>query len=374
MRKHFLICFCTLALAVSCVEPIVMDPMEEMPVVVQCVLERNESEKEGTTPTQYLDLYYARRPSEDSLRRIRDAKVEVSDGVNVYQFLCNGDRWECTFLPQFGTDYTLTVTLPNQTILTASTQFPNNCELLSQTLNDWGAPVSGLDFFSHTYEPSFYMLWQREMYSSKRTKIPYPHEAFIWIRSRQGDGPWAKLYTSHQGADNFNVSRETWDQLKCIPFMKQHVWQTGFSQQNWDHYASICSYLPIHEGFVRIHHPAGFIHRYYSSDAPRYWSSPEEEVYDDDVQIEWRRIAQSTFILGGEFNPDFQANGVPEYHVDFASKEYDKYLRYIVDDTLIHGDEFTSLYAADPIYTNVHNGIGIFGAVFHQTYNRFTYI
>ena len=67
----------------SCVEPIVMDPLEEMPVVVNCVLTRDGqgpavfSGMTFTTPEQKLYLYYAKSPSGSDYVVIKDAEVTV---------------------------------------------------------------------------------------------------------------------------------------------------------------------------------------------------------------------------------------------------------------------------------------------------------
>ena len=62
--------------APSCAETIVMDPEEEMPIVVNCVLTNDGMDHSGII-TQYLDLYYAKRPSEAVQTPISDAKVTV---------------------------------------------------------------------------------------------------------------------------------------------------------------------------------------------------------------------------------------------------------------------------------------------------------
>ena len=90
-----------LLLAVSCVEKIVLDPMEEMPVVVNCVLMTERT-------TQELDLYYAKRPSETAYVPITDAKVVVRDASgNSYPFHWNGERWTSDFVPVYKTRYFL---------------------------------------------------------------------------------------------------------------------------------------------------------------------------------------------------------------------------------------------------------------------------
>ena len=94
-------------LAVSCVEAINLDPMEEMPVVVTCVLTTETTE-------QSLELFYAKRPSETGYVSIPDAKVVVRDdgsaGGAVHEFKWNGEKYVCTFTPAYNTRYLLEVT------------------------------------------------------------------------------------------------------------------------------------------------------------------------------------------------------------------------------------------------------------------------
>ena len=365
-----------LLFCISCVEPLVMDPLEEMPVVVQCVLERNsftylKDEEEQPVPVQYLDLYYARRPAEDNLRVIQDARVDVTDGDEHYLFRWNGSRWECPFLPRYGATYELMVTLPDQTIVQASTRFPDHCRLTGLTLYDWGGPTIGGTPVTNIYDARYFYLMQRgfAIPGTASPDSPSPHEAFLWIRFKQGEHTWKRLYTSHPGVDDCNICTGSWNQLDCVPQWRQNIVQRGYTQQNWDHYEEICFHLPLHDGFLRIHHPEHFQHQF-GPDLLRYWSVGDLESTPGLLQEpESYPFLSSVFILGADFSPDVQTYGQPEYQFFIVSKEYDKYLKCIIDHSLIHGDEFTSLYSADPIYTNIHNGIGIFGAVLKQIYN-----
>ena len=87
-----LICFALFA--VSCSEKIILDPMEEMPVVVSCVLtgEADMNAAGLSAGPQYVDLFRARRPSETGYEKISDASVRVVSGEERYDFVWNGER------------------------------------------------------------------------------------------------------------------------------------------------------------------------------------------------------------------------------------------------------------------------------------------
>ena len=117
-------------LASSCVEPIVMDPLEEMPVVVNCVLTRERDPgKNDVIPVQTLNLFYAKRPSDKEYLTISDAVVKVSGAGQTYDFTWDGERWTSTFLPDFGTEYSLEVSLPDGNRLSARTVVPMKMSL-----------------------------------------------------------------------------------------------------------------------------------------------------------------------------------------------------------------------------------------------------
>lgn len=121
----------------SCVEPIVMDPLEEMPVVVSCVLSRDggwyeehpEEERDYTPPAQYLDIYYAQRPSASVRRVISDAAVQVTGPGGPYDFVWNGSRYESAFLPKFDREYKLKIKTADGKELSSSMVFPPDVRL-----------------------------------------------------------------------------------------------------------------------------------------------------------------------------------------------------------------------------------------------------
>lgn len=375
-----------LTFAVACVEPIVMDPMEEMPVVVQCVLTReSNSLNDDPEPTkQYLDLYYARRPGEVAPTPIDNAIVVVRDLTesnwnnnykgDAYTFSWNGSRWEAAFTPSFGGQYTLEIQVPGRSQhIKASTTFPADCYVQGKSIQ-LPAPYPLYDGFylgmsSSRLNRYYSVMWRfttREFlyykdggswYSVQDHIGVYPGEVFLWVTATEGGKPVERLFTDHPGVDGFNITEASWDQLKCLPEMKTLDITSRYQQGRtdtfyWDQYERICSELPLHKKFLRIHHPAAFVSSHKGDSLTAYAT---------------RDYAQNLFALGADLEYAVDNIHTQDYPYRltfrFLSREYDLYLRDILNNTEVHGDEFTNLYSAAPGYTNIEGGIGIFGSM-----------
>jgi hypothetical protein len=97
-----------------------MDPHEEMPAVVYCVLS-------NTSDVQTLDLSAAESPS--GLKPEMNAKeveVKASSGERYVFEHVGGTLWKAGFRPEYGTKYTLHVMLHSGEELTAETVFPDS--------------------------------------------------------------------------------------------------------------------------------------------------------------------------------------------------------------------------------------------------------
>ena len=114
---YYIIYLLTCISAVSCVETIVMDPHEEMPAVVYCVL-TNKSD------VQTLDLSAAESPSGVKPEiKAREVVVTATPGGRIAFEHAEGARWEAHFTPHWGTAYSLRIVLENGEELTAETSF-----------------------------------------------------------------------------------------------------------------------------------------------------------------------------------------------------------------------------------------------------------
>lgn len=319
-----------LFLAVSCVEKIVLDPMEEMPVVVNCVLMTERT-------TQELDLYYAKRPSETAYVPITDAKVVVRDASgNNYPFQWNGERWICDFVPAYKTRYFLEIETCDGKKITAETTMPDNFILC-------GTPFRGDAFKTKSPEGHFIPVYSANnvCYFAINTpeKSPgfrvYNGELYAWITA--GD----RLTTDHRDADPFNILSGTWKDLKRLtsPYADYHY-------GNYSFYGT----LPLYKGFIRIHQRDPFI--------GTLWS-----FYNTNTLMKYDKYC---FILDSDTEyPEIKEDGSlekNEYHVRFLSEEYDAYLKDIVNNQYVHSDELVQFYSMEPVASNIKGGLGVFGA------------
>lgn len=388
-------------LAAACVEPIVMDPLEEMPVVVNCILTRDggtyeehpEEERGYKPPVQYLDLFYARTPSQAGYQVIDKAAVRIQMYQETYEFTWNGSRWECAFLPRFDADYQLSIETEDGHKLSSTMRFPPDCRLRRYRLIDHAS----LNNFGNTYAGYYYL--QRHYDDSYKVChwANFREECFMWIRALENGVPVKKICTNHPGVDNFNVRRDVWGDCAVIElyekqfnyFMEseneryanydpsQFQGYMGYSPpiyvdpQLWQRYSDAWLSSPLHDEFLRIHHPAGFdngMHKpwdyYVANDFSNYGGQQPAEPGD-------------LFVLGADFDPspkvlsytdedgkeveyELNWNYLDAYEVRFVSETYDKYLRSFAGKAL-QEDEFAVSYSPDPMYSNIEGGLGCFG-------------
>lgn len=327
-----IIVFLFLPLATSCVEYIVMDPCEEMPVVVNCVLTTDE--------VQTLDLYRAKRPSESGYASIADASVIVSGNGQSYAFTWNGENWVSGFVPEYGTRYDLSITLSD-----------------------------GKTIHSHTVLPERMSIMRVPIYSGLYTSIAgynivngCSDEAFIWITpTAKSSDRICNFCTDHPGADHSNVVNGTWEDLPAAGAIASD-YNSGKSTvktdpECWQMFRTACSALPMHRNYLRIHHKA-------TLDSP---SAPHLVVNSSGGKME----LENSFILDADQIDSYYPSGwsgvtyrlpVRTY---FLSKEYDEYLSSVVKAGL-HKDELASMYSMDLNYSNIEGGIGIFGAMYYH--------
>ncbi len=383
-------------LGVSCAETIEMDPMEEMPLVVQCVLTRDidryleydlYKDIHGNDfpgmdykvlPTQYLDLYYCRRPSESGYEKVSDAEVKITGGGDEYVFAWNGDRWECDFLPRYNTQYKLDVVTAKGDTLSARTSFPSSLVLhgfrpaVYNEREGWGTAGNVklpavrdnlfFSFFKYTYwwkeeQPRNY--WLQTGFDSA------PVSGVFWITVEKDGKQVASLGTNHPDADVFNVTGTQWKELEYPAGFREHLYtdaqDKAAAEAWWNTYSEYSSSSPVFKDFIRINQssttktsvPAGLVDPDFTG------------IYISDS---WKIDPSRTFTLspGTEYDLEYLYKLVLK--VRNVSYDYDKYLRDMADRNLIHGDEFVNIYNPDRVYTNVEGGFGIFGAQCIQTY------
>ena len=378
-----------------------MDPLEEMPVVVSCVLSRDggwyeehpEEERYYTPPVQYLDLYYAQRPSESVRRVIIDAAVQVTGPGGPYDFVWNGSRYESAFLPKFDREYKLMIKTAEGKELSASMVFPPDVRLRRYRLIE----RASMNYFGNSFAGYYYLQRHYDISTKGCQWENYRKECFFWVRALEDGVPVDKICTTHRGVDNFNVRRDVWGDCAVVDVYGKQFKQfmeyenerfaayepekyegvTGLvppiyiEPKLWDRFADAWLSSPLHDNFLRIYHPEN-----YDSGMNKPWNYYVANDFGDDSQP--ARPAD-LFVLGADFDTSPKKHSYVEedtgeveeyevewnqndcYEVRFVSETYDKYLKSMADAHIVHGDEFSLIYSAEPVYSNIVGGCGCFG-------------
>ena len=332
----------------SCVETLVMDPGEDnLPVVVSCVL-RSAPNSDGMIRIydQQLHLFYAKGKSQKESVPITDAKVYILGGHSsrdtVIKFShAEGTLWKGAGPIMANHGYALIVEIPGHETISASTITPHPF-----------LAVSGYGTMA--------ILKNDDHEQSDAPNTRYPHK--IWIYAHKGihdDNETDKdafkyLYTDCAYADDFNTTGEKYSDMDLSGKVGERysdMWNVLKKRQD------LLPDVPQHRGFVRI-------------DLPGYYSngkSVEErkngffsQIWDDFMMIPGPLECPANTIGGMPRTEHFDILSV--------SEEYDKYLRDVYrKDSKLHHD-LTSAYSTDNAYSNIKNGLGIFGSyIFHST-------
>jgi len=347
--EHTIVSLSCLFLAAACVEPISLDPMEEMPVVVNCVLTKND--------VQTLNLFYARRPSESGYINISDASVQISGGGQTHEFAWADSCWRSEFTPEYGVRYSLSVTLNDGKTLTSRTDFPKEMMI-------YGTPIYVMNM--HNSWSKYYQIfsWVRDTYFDDIRLVD--EEVFVWFTPHgEYRDRVSNFCTNHPGADHENVTGTVWEELPIASILEEdykNVASNPFGDADpevWKQFKAACTGLPAHKNFLRIHHTPGFEG---GTPGPLYQMWDEKETLEDGFALAADLMVDIT--PPGTIGGQYIALPIRSY---FLSKEYDTYLKNVVKAD-IHGDELASKYSMDLNYTNIEGGLGIFGSLYWRDY------
>lgn len=378
----------------SCIEPISVESNEDLPIVVQCVLKHE--------PEQTLKLYHMRGLYSTEDRPVKDAQVYLvrhSGGVRDTVKFTNtsgGVEWKAGVCPEYDTDYELLVRIPGREDITATTHFPKDIWLtmtfrelhdgsgLLEPLPDvafiesiWpnifegSWPGSITEWYGPTVnrDTTYYRMYTAELFQRKSiNENEVCNDACkMWIYPHtkpESNGNWRVKFvstqpktkyavTDHPGADDFNVVPGTVSDLEwegLVPFggvKRLEEWTIPpFRIGKW--VLAMCPDLPLHDGFIRIDHPANF----------------NNGITEQDFKKSYLN-SSSSFLIYADYAQEFpkidNTNGhINEVH--FVSDEYDAYLRGLYVQHMNRNDFILSTYEISNIYSNICGGVGIFGA------------
>ena len=395
----------------ACTETIVMDPLEEMPVVVRCVLTRDLIEdgyhpgelepNDYVPPMQFLDLYRARGNSKSGdYIPINDAEVIVSGAGERFSFEWNGSRWQCRMLPLFNREYKLKVITSDGDTLSATATFPPALHLGNYPIIDiddnWEARGACYYYLARHYD----MEWENGPFTHYICKDDvYNGECALWLCAKYNNRVLPRICSSHSGCDGFNIRTDLWGNspvfrhledlfyFRCNYNNEQYnhiISQEGLSEEEkkiqleklhifpvdeiiWIRYKSLWYSSPMHYQYLRIKHPAHFDSGL-SSDYHLYVAN---DYIEGRGNIKYNVDPKSLFVVGVDFDTDWDEyrDDVNKIYLNsvFVSVDYDLYLRDLFRNT-IDSDEFSSSYNRAPVHSNIRGGIGIFGCEW-KTYN-----
>lgn len=386
-----------------------MDPLEEMPVVVRCVLTRDLIEdgyhpgelepNDYVPPMQFLDLYRARGNSKSGdYIPINDAEVIVSGAGERFSFEWNGSRWQCRMLPVFNREYKLKVITSDGDTLSATASFPPALHLGNYPIIDNNDVVSPRGACYYYLARHYDMEWENGPFTHYVCKdAVYNGECVLWLYAKYNDICLSKICTSHSGCDSFNIRTDLWGNSPVFNHMEDLFYfycnykndqynhivnQEGLSELEkrialeewhifpvdeiiWIRYKSLWYSSPMHYQYLRINHLAhfnsGLAGDYHSYVANDYREGGGKYNVDP----------KSLFVIGIDFDTDWDkyrddANKINLISV-FVSADYDLYLRDLLRNT-IDSDIFTSSYNSASVHSNIKGGFGIFGCEW-KTYN-----
>lgn len=228
----------------GCVETIVMDPHEDMPVVVYCVL-TNKSD------VQTLDLSAAESPSGEKPEVVaREVTVTASSGEKHVFATSDGARWTAQFRPEPLMKYSLRVLLADGEEISAETTFPDTLAINDTYYEGGHYRDKGynriFDERSGEYPETKYYLSTRQ-FGFKLLEPTEKSRAFTYtVRDDTRYWSW--------GTDNLVTLTEEEKNNKKVALWEIHpykkacfLWVTARSPQKPEEYPLNALYVPGHE-------------------------------------------------------------------------------------------------------------------------------
>lgn len=315
----------------SCIEEINLDTKDSQVITVNCIL-TNSSQQE-------LKLCYSKKNSDVDFVPVTNADVRLycaknSDTILVGTFYYSGaSKWMLNYTPQLGADYILNVKVDNYRLISAKTSMPR-----------------GFSVETKSYPPN---LSSSEYINAKGCKVITDYDCTLWVYGKNKgnvlppgtDEIVSLITTNHRNIDNFNLSDFSLNNF------------TGEVKNNGLFYYPESTFY-LHNYYLRLEHPKGYTNSYgyrlLSDDSP----SPDGNS--------WGPL----FLIAGTFT-DYA-----EIEFMNVSPEFDKYIKTSYNLWKAKKDEsdFTSIFDNTMAFSNIENGIGIFGASFNFTLANFNLV
>lgn len=360
-RTKYLVFWLSLCLPLvySCVETLKIKIQDEKTVIVECIL------VEDTVQT--MRLYYAKgRGDSQVYQSIPEAvpivKNKGGDTLAVFA-LDSGTLWKAEFSPEYGTTYILHIEIPGHEEVQAKTVFPKDIILRKDDKRiEIQADSSGIRHQYLSYSFQLYQFSGVNQWLFRQYDREYNEECKMWVFPfansvfRKDATRSEYAISGHPGTDDFNLVPGVLADLECFnsgsPITNYKMvikWMMDY-----------CPQLPLHDGFIRISHPAHF-------------SNGQDSTTLADSYLASNR----SFLVTGSYDESMgYPSGGAHLKCYFLSEEADSYMRDLYIKHYSSENMLDRLYDYDDIYSNIENGYGVFGAMILRgdwTFSRETY-
>ena len=307
------------ALLCSCAKEIVMDAKEEPAVAVECILSEQ--------PVQTLRLSFTKGAAMDEAPALTEAEavlIDLTEGKTAGSFERQDDGiWTLDYAAVPEHSYRLEVDVPGHETVWAEQTMPPECIFYS----------AFICYFCNDFNLT-------SPYGSSFIPVTYT-ETHAWVRalnynSETGRREIAELIcTDAADVDNFNLAGE----IYTPPVSDTDVFGNN-----------VTSYLYPNLNGVSMH--KRYLRLKISDDTPIYLSGSFTGNY-------YHR--ENLFTQKPIDRPPEDDEGIVIF--SYVSEEYDRFLREAVYyQQLSESTALTSVYVRENIFTNIHGGLGIFGA------------
>ena len=307
------------ALLCSCAKEIVMDAGEEPVVAVECILSEQ--------PVQTLRLSFTKGAAMDEAPALSEAEavlIDMTESKTIGSFERQDDgTWTLGYAAVPEHSYRLEVDVPGHETVWAEQTMPPECIFYSA--------------FICYYCNDFNLI---SPYGSSFIPVTYT-ETHAWVRAlnynpETGCREIAELIcTDAADVDNFNLAGE----IYTPPVSDTDVFGNNVTSYLYPNLSG----ASMHKRYLRLK---------ISDDTPIYLSGSFTGNY-------YHR--ENLFTQKPIDRPPEDDEGIVIF--SYVSEEYDRFLREAVYyQQLSEGSDLTSAYVRDNIFTNIHGGLGIFGA------------
>ena len=359
--NFLIIAFLSLSIVMSCVRDVTMDAEERPQVVVVCIL--------NDGPEQTLELSFTKGSSKSEAPHLTDAIAtlyEEGEKVGEFQRNCNGD-WTLAYSAIPGHNYRLEVQVPGYDLIYAEQQMPSEPALIrSMTYTHFEGRIEPWSGWEQGQPPTWIEPWWPMPDSTWPADEPYPMHETFYIMYPGSSPVWiTAMNYNHESGSHEIADRICTD---AVPGLDNAVGQEVYVPLQMDvpNPYKLMEKIPAYE----------FEESFYSAHQMRLY--PElagKPLYKSFIRLP--EYKGQVFWLSGNFTGDYCSEPVGVWgHADenetddkgyilcvTPSPNYDKYLQdayYFME--IQQSSDLSTIYLRDNIYTNIVDGLGIFGA------------